>query len=76
LLSLEALKLRRIPVLGIAFIGGPHPDNEHTLAAMGGVPVLGRLPHLNPLTSDRLQTAFAAAFPRGAFTDHSADRSP
>jgi dethiobiotin synthetase len=76
LLSLEALQQRRIPVLGIAFIGDPHPDNEHTLATMGGVPVLGRLPHLNPLTSSRLQTAFAAAFLRSAFTDHCADHSP
>src|SRR6202034_2600021 len=44
LLSLEALQRRDISILGVALIGDPHVDNERTLAAMGGVPVLGRLP--------------------------------
>lgn len=67
LLSLEALARRAVPVLGLALIGDPHLDNERTLAAMGGVPVLGRLPLLDPLTPATLRAAFGMAFPRERF---------
>ena len=67
LLSLEALARRAIPILGIALIGEPHADNERTLAAIGGVRVLGRLSMLEPLTPASLRAAFSAAFPRGIF---------
>jgi dethiobiotin synthetase len=67
LLSLEALARRAIPVLGIALIGAPHADNERTLSALGGVPVLGRLPLLDPLTPASLRAAFGVAFPREIF---------
>ena len=67
LLSLEALARRAIPVLGIALIGDAHADNERTLAALGGVPVLGRLPKLDPLTPESLRAAFGLAFPRELF---------
>lgn len=67
LLSLEALRRRDIPLLGVALIGDAHPENERIIAAMGAVPVLGRLPHLNPLTPHSLKVAFAAAFRRDAF---------
>lgn len=62
LLSLVALQHRRIPVLGIALIGEAHADNERTLKEMGRVPILGRLPHLDPLTPQSLEAAFSAAF--------------
>jgi dethiobiotin synthetase len=67
LLSLEALARRAVPVLGLALIGEPHADNERTLAAMGGVPVLGRLPPLHPLTPASLRAAFSDAFRRELF---------
>ena len=44
LLSIEALKRRAIPILGIAFIGEENGDSERTIAAFGGVRRLGRLP--------------------------------
>jgi dethiobiotin synthetase len=66
-LSVEALGRRGIPVFGIALIGDPHPDNEHTLASMSGARVLGRLPLLDPLTPDSLRAAFEIAFPRKLF---------
>jgi dethiobiotin synthetase len=72
LLSLEALRQRGIPVLGVALIGAAHPDNERTLGAMGGVPILGRLPPLDPLTPKTLQAAFTEAFPRERFFANSA----
>jgi len=55
LLSLEALRQRRIPVLGLVLNGEPHPDNPRTLAELGGVPVLAELPPLEPLTRDSLR---------------------
>lgn len=67
LLSLEALRHRRIPILGVALIGDAHPDNERTLGALGGVPLLGRLPRLDPLTPTSLRDAFGAAFRRESF---------
>jgi dethiobiotin synthetase len=68
LLSLEALQRRGIAVLGVALIGDAHSDNERTLGAFGGVPTLGRLPYLDPLTPQTLKAAFAAAFRREMFT--------
>jgi dethiobiotin synthetase len=67
LLSLEALRRRGISVAGVALIGEPHPDNERTLAEFGGVPILGRLPRLDPLTPQTLGTAFTAAFSAESF---------
>jgi dethiobiotin synthetase len=62
LLSIEALRSRGVPILGIAFIGEAQEDSEATIAAMGGVKRLGRLPPLDPLTPATLARAFAAAF--------------
>ncbi|MEQ1671689.1 MAG: AAA family ATPase, partial [Hyphomicrobium sp.] len=62
LLSIEALKRRAIPILGIAFIGGENADSQSAICAMGGVKHLGRLPHLEPLTPDALAKAFAVSF--------------
>jgi dethiobiotin synthetase len=62
LLSVEALRHRRIPLLGIAFVGDENPDSERTIAGMGGVRHLGRLPHLDPLDGASLRAAFAANF--------------
>ena len=67
LLSLEALRRREIPVLGVALIGDSHADNERTLREFGGVRVLGRLPRLEPLTAETLAAAFRVAFRRKDF---------
>lgn len=62
LLSIEALRARNVPVLGVAFVGDPQEDSEATITEMAGVPRLGRLPLLNPLTPETLAAAFAAGF--------------
>lgn len=67
LLSIVALERRRIPILGIALIGAAHPDNERTLKEISRVPILGRLPLLNPLDQRTLRVAFQAAFSRQSF---------
>ncbi|MGR6328846.1 dethiobiotin synthase [Sphingomonas sp. XXL09] len=62
LLSIEALRTRGVPILGIAFIGDAQEDSEATIARIGAVRRLGRLPRLDPLTPAALATAFTAAF--------------
>ena len=46
LLSLEALRRRGLPLLGLLLNGEPHADNPRTLEELGGAPVLGILPPL------------------------------
>lgn len=60
LLSLEALAVRRLPVAGVIFSGPPHPDNVAAVARFGGVPVLGTVPRLEPLTPQAVAEAAAA----------------
>ncbi|WBO23301.1 dethiobiotin synthase [Sphingomonas abietis] len=62
LLSIEALRARAVPILGVAFVGEANEDNEATICAIAGVKRLGRLPILDPLDADRLAAAFAAHF--------------
>jgi dethiobiotin synthetase len=62
LLSLEALRARNIPVLGIVFVGGANEDSETTIAEIGKVRRLGRLPLLPRLTAESLRAAFAENF--------------
>ncbi len=62
LLSIEALRLRDLPLLGVAFIGDANDDNEKTICTMGGVRRLGRLPILKDLNRDTLAEAFAQNF--------------
>ncbi|RVT42066.1 dethiobiotin synthase [Sphingobium algorifonticola] len=53
LLSIEALRARGVPLLGIAFIGEPHEENERIIPILGKLRSLGRLPllpTLNPTT--------------------------
>ena len=62
LLSIEALRARSIPLIGIAFIGEEVADTQQTIVEFGGVPQLGRLPHLDPLTGETLRDAMIAGF--------------
>ena len=62
LLTIEALRTRGVPILGVAFAGDATEDSEATIARIGGVRRLGRLPRLDPLTPATLAAAFAAAF--------------
>lgn len=67
LLSIEALRSRGVPILGVAFVGEGVEDSEATIAAIGGVKRLGRLPRLAELTRETLAEAFAANFDIGDF---------
>ena len=67
LTAIEALRTRGVPILGIAFVGDAVEDSEATIAAMGGVKRLGRLPILDPLNAITLRAAFAANFSMADF---------
>lgn len=62
LLSIEALRRRSVPLLGVAFIGDEITDTQRTIAEMGNVHVLGCLPRLDPLVPDALLAAMRANF--------------
>ncbi|MDB5702205.1 MAG: bioD [Sphingomonadales bacterium] len=68
LLSIEALRSRGIPIVGIAFVGDANEDSETTVATLGKVRHLGRLPFLDPLTADTLGQAFSESFNIAEFT--------
>jgi dethiobiotin synthetase len=62
LLSIEALKRRAIPILGVAFIGDANGNSEQAITSFGGVRRLGRLPRIAKLDTNSLQRAFAENF--------------
>ncbi len=62
LLSIEALRARGVPILGIAFNGEPQEDSEATIARLGGVRRLGHLPRLEPIDAGSLAAAFTRNF--------------
>ena len=67
LLSIEALRRREIPLLGVALIGDAHAENARIIASLGQTRILGRLPMLNPLSPATLRSAFEQNFSRQAF---------
>jgi len=62
LLSIEAIRTRNIPLLGVAFIGEHNESSERVIIEKSGVKRLGRLPEVAPLTAGRLQAVFAKTF--------------
>ncbi len=72
LLSLEAMRQRRIPVFAVAFIGEPYPDTQRIIVEMGNIRSLGRLPILDPLTPDTLRQSFRDQFDISLFSEMTA----
>ncbi len=62
LLSLQVLRSRNIPVLGIAFIGAKNSPTEEIIAELGAIKILGCLPFLQDLNPATLALAFAENF--------------
>ena len=60
LLSLTALRSMGCTLAGVAFVGDEMADSRRTIAEMGQVRDLGRLPFLADLTPDALVAAFKA----------------
>lgn len=60
LMTIEALRQRGVPIVGIAFVGDEMADSQGIICRMGQVRCLGRLPRLASLTREALATAFRA----------------
>jgi len=60
--TIEALRVRRVPIHGIAFVGEANEDSEEAIAAKGQVRRLSRLPQLATPNAPALATAFAEGF--------------
>lgn len=60
LLTIEALRARRVPLLGIVFIGEEMQDSQHSICRIAALPALGRLPRLTNVTRSALEQAFPA----------------
>jgi dethiobiotin synthetase len=58
LMTIEALRARRVNLLGIAFVGDEMADSQAIICRIGQVRSLGRLPRLGTLTPPTLAAAF------------------
>ena len=54
LLSIEALRKRNVPIIGLVLNGPLHPDNPKTLEQIGRIPIIAQLPHLQEVTASTL----------------------
>lgn len=55
LLSLGALRARRIPILGVVMNGPPNPGNRRAIEQFGHVRVIAELPRLDPLDAPAMR---------------------
>lgn len=66
LLTLHALRARKLDIMGVVMVGDCSPDNRAAIEEFGAVPVLGELPRLDELTARTLQKwALEALDPEG-----------
>ncbi len=56
LLTIEALKNRGVPIMGLILNGPTHQDNPKTLELFGEVPILAQLPPIKYLSAKELST--------------------
>jgi dethiobiotin synthase len=54
LLTIEALRERRLRVAGVVMVGSPDAENRAAIERYGEVRILGELPRIDPLTSEAL----------------------
>lgn len=60
LLTIEAMKARNLPLIGIIFNGQPMPGSQEVITAMHSLPVLLEVPRLENVTTDALNKLAAA----------------
>jgi dethiobiotin synthase len=65
LLTLEALRARRLRVAGVLLVGDPNIDNEQAIERYGDAVMLGTVPQLVPLTPEAVARASRAIDPDG-----------
>ncbi len=66
LLTLEALRARRIPIAGVVMGGEPNSDNRRAIETFGRVSVLGEMPRFPDLSSTVLCEWAGAELDRGS----------
>jgi dethiobiotin synthase len=54
LLTLEALRARRLAVAGVVMVGDPDAENRAAIETYGNIAVLGEMPRFDPLTPESL----------------------
>jgi dethiobiotin synthetase len=62
LMTIEALRNRHVPILGIAFVGDEIADSQDTICRIGKMKQLGRLPIIDNLSARTLSAAFHEHF--------------
>lgn len=55
LLTIEALRARRLAVAGVVMVGDPNPENRAAIEHYGKATILGEMPKLDPLTPASLR---------------------
>ena len=60
LLTIEALRARHVPLLGVAFVGDAMADSQDAICRISGLQSLGRLPQLAILNREKLRLAAQA----------------
>jgi dethiobiotin synthetase len=55
LLTLEALRARKLSVAGVVMTGGKNRDNREAIEKFGSVHVLGEMPHFSPIDPPTVQ---------------------
>jgi dethiobiotin synthetase len=63
LLTIEALRHRDLPVVGVIMVGDRNPDNRAAIEKYGALPVLGEIGWYDPLTPAVLKNAALALDP-------------
>lgn len=67
LLTIAALRDRKIEVKGVVMLGSENRDNERAIAHYGNVPVVGRVPHLEAINRRVLVEIYEVHFDHAAF---------
>jgi dethiobiotin synthase len=57
LLTIEALRHREMPMVGVIMMGDRNPDNRAAIEKYGALPVIGEIEWFDPLTPASLRTA-------------------
>jgi dethiobiotin synthetase len=68
LLTLEALRAKEIPLLGVVLVGEANEDNRRAIEAYGNTPVVGWIPPLPTIDRASLLAAWEQHFFHRAFT--------
>ena len=65
LLTIEAMKSRKLKLVGVVLNGPENRDNRHAISKFGGVPVIGHIRPINPLSPENIKCV-ARGFDRKA----------